>query len=139
MPPERVDMCGDLPCLGTKEFASDPEQASRARAWVSGALGPNHPAYENCELLVSEVFTNAVRYGDGDVVEVSAYADDQRVRVEVVDAGGDTLPHLVDDPDGETGRGLVIIRALTDTWGCRKLPDGRLRVWFVLEPVPDAS
>ncbi|MFC5180458.1 ATP-binding protein [Actinomadura harenae] len=125
---------GHLPRLGTKKFASAPDQASRARAWVSEALGPGHPAYDDCELLVSEVFTNAVRYGQGDTIEVSAYADGHAVRVEVVDAGGETVPHLVDDPDGETGRGLLILRALTDTWGCRRLPDGRLRVWFVLDP-----
>lgn len=118
--------------LGTASFASSAVQVSAARGWVRAAVGDAHPASDDCVLLVSEVFTNALRYGAGDSIEVSAFGDGRLVRIEVVDGGGDTLPHYVDDPRGEGGRGLPIIRALADEWGCERLPDGRLRVWFVV-------
>ncbi|MFC4906411.1 ATP-binding protein [Actinomadura gamaensis] len=119
--------------LGTATFASEAAQVAAARRWVLEAVGRAHPAADDCVLLVSEVFTNALRYGAGDSIEVGAFADAQAVRVEVVDGGGDTLPHLVDDPCGENGRGLPIIRALAADWGCERLGDGRLCVWFVVE------
>lgn len=40
------------------------------------------------------------------------------------------MPHYVDDPGGEGGRGLPIMRALTRNWGYELLPDAHLQVWF---------
>jgi anti-sigma regulatory factor (Ser/Thr protein kinase) len=82
--------------------------------------------------LLSETFTNAVRYSRGDLIEVSAFGDGHAVGVEVVDGGGDTLPQFVHAPCGEGGRGVPILWALAGDWGFQALGDGRLGVWFTV-------
>ncbi|MCP2336265.1 ATP-binding protein [Actinomadura rupiterrae] len=113
-------------------FASEKEQVAAARGWVADVLGAGHPLLDDCVLLISETFTNAVVHGAGEKVEVCVGAGPDRVNVEVVDGGGGALPHFVDDPCGVGGRGLPILRALADEWGFGVLEDGRLRVWFRL-------
>jgi anti-sigma regulatory factor (Ser/Thr protein kinase) len=89
--------------------------------------------------LLSEVFTNAVVHSTGEKVEVSLFAANRSVRVEVVDGGGETVPHDASEPWGESGRGLSIIQALADEWGYEPLERG-LKFWFVvpLDPRPGA-
>ncbi|MEV5573287.1 ATP-binding protein [Spirillospora sp. NPDC052269] len=113
-------------------FPSDTEQVAAARRWVTSVLGDDHPALDDCVLLTSETFTNAVIHGDGAEVEVTVEADGDGVTVAVLDEGGGALPHRVDDPCGLGGRGLPILEALSDAWGFHVLGDGRLRVWFSL-------
>lgn len=103
---------------------------AEARRRLTGRLRAAHPACDDAVLLLSEAFTNAVRYGGGEEITVSVHARDERIRVEVVDAGRGALPHYVDDPSGE--RGLPIMRALACDWGFGRLPGGRLVVWFEL-------
>lgn len=118
--------------LGTTVFPAAAGAVAEARRWLTGRLGTAHPACDDAVLLLSEAFTNAVRYGGGEEVTVSVHARRERIRVEVVDAGRGALPHYVDDPSGERGRGLPIMRALARDWGFDRLPDGRLLVWFEL-------
>lgn len=109
-----------------------PGAVAEARRWLTGRLGAGHPACDDAVLLLSEAFTNGVRYGGGPEITVSVHALDDRIRVEVVDAGGGAVPHYVDDPSGERGRGLPIMQALAADWGFDRLPDGRLLVRFEL-------
>jgi hypothetical protein len=37
------------------------------------------------------------------------------------------------DPDGESGRGLLIVDSLASAWGVDTVPGGK-RVWFRIEP-----
>ena len=84
------------------------------------------------ELLVSEIATNAIRYGTppyevtidvrGDVVEV-AVSDDDPNPPRPVDSLGDEL--------AESGRGLALVAALADEWGTRTRSGGKT-VWFTL-------
>ncbi|MFC5185738.1 ATP-binding protein [Actinomadura harenae] len=113
-------------------FPSDTEQVTVARRWVAGVLGDEHPALDDCVLLTSETFTNAVVHGGGGKVEVSVALDGRGVTVGVVDGGSGAVPHFVDDLCGTGGRGLPILRALATEWGFLVLEDGRLRVWFLL-------
>ncbi|WP_247612214.1 ATP-binding protein [Actinomadura latina] len=80
--------------------------------------------------MLSETLTNAIVHGKGDLVEVDAYVGTANIRIEVTDEGGTGLPHHVDDPHGEHGRGLPILAMLAKSWGFEQLDDGRLRVWF---------
>ncbi|MFC4911752.1 ATP-binding protein [Actinomadura gamaensis] len=116
----------------SRTFASERRQVAAARRWVADVLGATHPLLDDCVLLVSETFTNAVVHGGGEKVEVLIEEDGRGVRVGVLDGGGGALPHYVDDPCGVGGRGLPILRALASEWGFRVLEDGRLRVWFYL-------
>ena len=120
--------------LGTCVIPSAPHNVANGRRWLLGRLepllGPEHSACEDSVLLLSETLTNAIVHGKGDLVEVDAYVDPANIRIEVTDEGGSTVPHHVDDPHGEHGRGLPILAMLARSWGFEQLGDGRLRVWF---------
>jgi anti-sigma regulatory factor (Ser/Thr protein kinase) len=118
--------------LGKRVFPATPDQVAIVRRWAASRHHDGHPAQDDCALLVSETFTNAIRYSSGDQVEVTVFGDAHAMRVEVVDGGGGNLPHYVDDPRGEGGRGLPILRALAGSWGFEQLETGRLKVWFVV-------
>jgi anti-sigma regulatory factor (Ser/Thr protein kinase) len=91
---------------------------------------------ETAQLLVSEVVTNAVLHATGHVrVEVSCLGGRLRVRV-----GDDSsaLPERRNHAeDATTGRGLVLIEALSSAWGVEVDGDGKT-VWFELSE-EDAS
>jgi anti-sigma regulatory factor (Ser/Thr protein kinase) len=120
--------------VGTCVVPSAPQNVAKGRRWLrarlESLLGAEHSACETSVLLLSEALTNAIVHGDGDTVELGTYVDDGAIRVEIIDGGGDTLPRYVDDPCGEGGRGLPIMRMLAREWGYEVLDDGRLQVWF---------
>ncbi|MCP2336447.1 anti-sigma regulatory factor (Ser/Thr protein kinase) [Actinomadura rupiterrae] len=89
-----------------------------------------HPALDDCVLLASETFTNAVLHGGGDKVEVSVDVQERSVVVAVTDGGSGMLPHVVDEPCALGGRGLFIVQALAREWGFDVLDGGGVRVWF---------
>ena len=81
-------------------------------------------------LLVSEVATNALVHGAGEV-RVRVLPQPPGVRIEVADGSG-TLPHrrtatAVD----EGGRGIALVEALSTAWGSESTDDGKT-VWFEL-------
>lgn len=82
-------------------------------------------------LLVSELATNALVHGDGDV-RLHVIADAVRVRVEITD-DSDSLPaerHAGALAEG--GRGIGLLESLSDRWGVDRLrPQGKT-VWFEL-------
>ena len=86
-------------------------------------------------LLVSELFTNAVKYGrPGDArVRLSLEIGDSHVRGEVADHGrGFPETHVpMPDQDAESGRGLAFLDAIADRWGV--IHDGENCVWFELD------
>jgi anti-sigma regulatory factor (Ser/Thr protein kinase) len=87
-------------------------------------------------LLVSELFTNAVKYGGrhGDArVRLSLELGDTHVRGEVADHGhGFPGGHVtMPSEDAESGRGLAFLDAIADRWGV--IRDGENCVWFELE------
>ncbi|MDX6437830.1 MAG: serine/threonine-protein kinase RsbW [Gaiellaceae bacterium] len=86
-------------------------------------------------LLVSELFTNAVKYGrPGDArVRLSLEIGDTHVRGEVGDHGrGFTEVHVpMPDAEAESGRGLAFLDAIADRWGV--IHDGEICVWFELD------
>jgi anti-sigma regulatory factor (Ser/Thr protein kinase) len=86
-------------------------------------------------LLVSELFTNAVKYGaHGDArVRLSLEIGDSHVRGEVGDRGrGFAEVHVpMPDTEAESGRGLAFLDAIADRWGV--IHDGEICVWFELD------
>jgi len=88
-------------------------------------------------LVLSELVSNAVRYGKGDEVEVRLTVDGGVVRGEVIDEGEGFVPppsRLPSDAD-PNGRGLVIVDRLTGGWG---VLEGSTHVWFELVAAPGA-
>ncbi|WP_406380705.1 SpoIIE family protein phosphatase [Streptomyces sp. NBC_01618] len=78
------------------------------------------------ELVLSELITNAIRYGSAPVTVRLLY--DRTLTCEVAD-GSSTSPHLryaaVMD---EGGRGLFLVARLTERWGTRYTPQGKV-IW----------
>lgn len=108
------------------------EEVAHARHFVASLLAEREPV-DDAVLVVSELATNAVRHSlsgaaGGWFLVVVGFGDDL-VRIEVVDQGGERVPHLCDvTSQEEGGRGLVLIAGCAKDWGVKNWPDGR-SVW----------
>jgi anti-sigma regulatory factor (Ser/Thr protein kinase) len=88
---------------------------------------------EVAQLLVSELATNAIRYG-APPVAITVTIDGDRVEVAVADEEqtpprSSVGPH---DELAESGRGLRLVASMASRWGTRTRPGGKT-VWFTLE------
>lgn len=105
----------------------------RLRTW---GLPPDPAA-----LVVAELAANAVVHGrvTGRDFRLTLYAVAGTLRIEVTDTRGDRLPRVGDaDPDGASGRGLLLVDALADRWGVMPGLPPRKTVWaeIALPPRP---
>lgn len=123
-------LSGAPPVVG-RTFPRVAESVRESRLWVRGivASAGNVVHAATVELLVSELTTNAVLYGQGDVFGVDFYS---RFLIAVTDAGTDLILPLSGARSlGEGGRGLAIVDALAVRWGVDIRAGGK-RVWFQL-------
>lgn len=97
-------------------------QACRA----SGLLG----LCDTLALLVSEVATNALVHGTGDV-QVRVRAEGPVLRVEVSDDSPVMPAPRAAGLMEEGGRGLALVDSLASRWGVLAYPPGKV-VWFEL-------
>uniref|UniRef100_UPI0040400AF6 ATP-binding protein n=1 Tax=Streptomyces sp. SS7 TaxID=3108485 RepID=UPI0040400AF6 len=111
-------------------IGADPSEVARARNTAARQLtdwGLDDVAFV-LELVVSELVTNAIRYG-GAPVRLRLLRDRDRALICEVSDGGHTSPHLrragLDD---EGGRGLFLVARLTERWGIRHTRDGKT-IW----------
>jgi anti-sigma regulatory factor (Ser/Thr protein kinase) len=84
------------------------------------------------QLLTSELVTNAVQHGRGQVELLLTDCGDS-IRVEVIDESAER-PHLLRASPGQVrGRGLMLVESFSSHWGVTALP-GRpgKSVWFTL-------
>lgn len=81
-------------------------------------------------LLVSEVATNALVHGTGDV-QVRVITEDSMLRVEVSDDSPTMPTPRTADPMEEGGRGLALVASLASDWGVHRAGVGKV-VWFEL-------
>lgn len=103
-----------------------------ARRSLADWLAPTVEADEldTARLLVSELVTNAVVHGQGDIT-LRATLDEDRLMVEVIDEGrGFELTVRQQDFASIGGRGLAIVDAEASRWG---IHEGTTHVWFELE------
>ncbi|MDR6979608.1 serine phosphatase RsbU (regulator of sigma subunit)/anti-sigma regulatory factor (Ser/Thr protein kinase) [Streptomyces sp. 3330] len=117
--------------VATWELAAEPAAVARARSEVSRQLsdwGLEQLGF-TAELIVSELVTNAIRYGRPPVR--LRLIHDRALLCEVSD-GSSTTPHLrrarVFD---EGGRGLLLVAQLAERWGTRHARRGKT-VWAEL-------
>ena len=83
------------------------------------------------ELVVSELVTNAVRYGGGSAVRLRLIRDGDKLVCEVSDPSS-TAPHLKRaKSEDEGGRGLFIVAQLGTRWGVRFSTEGKT-IWTEL-------
>ncbi|MGW2016460.1 SpoIIE family protein phosphatase [Streptomyces sp. NPDC001927] len=123
--------------VGDWRLPREPRSVGRARelaraqltAWDLEAL------IDTVELLVSELVTNALRYGEGEIR--LRLLRDRTLVCEVWDAGlVQPRRRRARDTD-EGGRGLQLVGLLSAAWGSRRTPRGKT-VWFEL-PLPDGE
>ncbi|MFE7333315.1 SpoIIE family protein phosphatase [Streptomyces griseus] len=110
------------------ELTAEPVSVGRARELATGQLaawGLEELSFAT-ELVVSELVTNAVRYGGGPLG--LRLIRDRTLVCEVSDTGH-TSPHLRHSAeDDEGGRGLFIVAQLVQRWGTRYTPTGKT-IW----------
>lgn len=111
---------------------------AQARAAVDRleALDAHPDARFAVRLLVSELFTNAVKYAarhEEARVRFVVDVGHSRVRVEVCDPGRGFVSGKVEmpGPEGESGRGLAFLDALAQRWGV--IRNGESCVWFEVD------
>jgi len=95
------------------------------------ALLPSCPARDDVIAVANELACNAVRHtlsGQGGRFTVEVTWHGAAVQVAVTDSGAATGPAEIDEPDGEHGRGLLLVRELSLRWDVCGDERGR-RVW----------
>ncbi|WP_217237961.1 SpoIIE family protein phosphatase/ATP-binding protein [Streptomyces sp. AC555_RSS877] len=142
-----TDRAGDdiaLIVAGTRSLAADriaewqvpgdPAAVGEVRASVSRQLarwGLDELTFTT-ELILSELVTNAIRYG-GDPIHVRVLHD-RTLICEVFDSSS-TSPHLrYAAMTDEGGRGLFLVAQLSERWGTRYTPEGKV-IWAE-QPLP---
>ncbi|MFH9084881.1 SpoIIE family protein phosphatase [Streptomyces sp. NPDC017673] len=110
----------------------DPEALTQARhliqaavrAWGAGDLA------DEIELVAGELITNALMHTEGSAIVTlrALEGGDRRLRIEVED-GSSALPRRRDAGEiGVSGRGLVLVERLSDSWGVEARGGGKA-VW----------
>ena len=148
-----VDKRDQWECLldaGTFALAALPTSPSWARRFTRFFLdycqGVSPDAAETAELLVSELVTNAVRFtanpcqrqrdsghAEAGLISLSLQHFRDGLLIEVYDADGNPPVRADAGEYAETGRGLMLIDALSKEWSYVFLPGGGKVVFCFLE------
>jgi anti-sigma regulatory factor (Ser/Thr protein kinase) len=109
------------------------EDSAPMRRSVAELLADQPPEIvQDVLLVVTELVDNVVQHTDGGG-ELHLLRDDDAVWIEVHDHSR-VFPQLQRaDPRRPGGRGLLLVAAITDRWGSRPTPTGKL-VWARLGP-----
>ncbi|MFI0960212.1 SpoIIE family protein phosphatase [Streptomyces sp. NPDC021080] len=118
--------------VATWDIPADPALVAPIRKQVSGQLevwGLTVATF-TAELVVSELVTNAIRYGEPPI-RLRLIHDSETLICEVSDSSH-TAPHLRRAKTfDEGGRGLLLVAQLTQRWGSRHTPEGKT-IWAEL-------
>ncbi|MFI9116454.1 SpoIIE family protein phosphatase [Streptomyces venezuelae] len=123
--------------VGDWRLPREPRSVGRARELARAQLKAwdLEPLVDTVELLVSELVTNALRYGEGEIR--LRLLRDRTLVCEVWDSGlVQPRRRRAKDTD-EGGRGLQLVGLLSSSWGSRRTPRGKT-VWFELA-LPDGE
>ncbi|WP_445284831.1 SpoIIE family protein phosphatase [Streptomyces sp. DSM 118148] len=116
------------------QVPSDPAAVAEVRASVVRQLdgwGLAELSFAT-ELILSELVTNAIRYGRG---PIGVRLLRERTLICEVSDGSTTSPHLrYAASTDEGGRGLFLVAQLADRWGTRYTPNGKI-IWAE-QPLP---
>jgi serine/threonine-protein kinase RsbW len=136
--PREIPPCGTgevavwpVPLQWRRVFPGQAAQLRLLRSWVETLL-PDCPARGDVVAVASELAGNAVRHtasrDAGGTFLAAVSWQPGVVRVAVADGGGATTPRIISDPDGEDGRGLMVVAALSIRTGVSGDARGRA-VW----------
>jgi anti-sigma regulatory factor (Ser/Thr protein kinase) len=118
-----------------------PTVARASREWAAEVLASwdVHELLDDVALVMSELVTNAIKYGGG-LRSVAMSMGRGHLVISVTDWGGsdeDEAAQECRDPDG--GRGLTIVTALTSTWYVKAGEDVGKTICAVIALAPFAS
>jgi two-component sensor histidine kinase len=115
------------------ELPPQAESPARARQFVERALTDRCPPriMEAAALLASELVTNAVRHARTELT-ISIDTSRDGVRLEVHD-DSPRMPELQRDPSAGSGRGLLLVERIAESWGATPCFGGKT-VWVELTP-----
>lgn len=133
--------------IGSIQLVGIRESVAHARSEVRRWLGNDHPAVDDAVLATSELVTNAFRHSDArpyDFIGLTVTEAEEMIHVEVRDPGSAfSGPYVRQEPEAEDGRGLLIVREISQGWGIREHGRGLGRtVWCAIRaapPSPDSS
>ncbi|MCX4628670.1 SpoIIE family protein phosphatase [Streptomyces sp. NBC_01443] len=121
---------------------AEPERIAGARRQIRELLHDwaDEEQVDSAVLIVSEMVTNVLMHTDGDallVAEAVGELGTRRLRIEVADAS-DELPHKRHPGEmASSGRGVLLMEMLADTWGVDPRGEGK-SIWFEMyEPAKD--
>ncbi|MDH6112618.1 PAS domain S-box-containing protein [Kitasatospora sp. MAP12-15] len=117
--------------VGDWRLPPEPTSVAKARELACGWLlvrGMDEQV-DTTELLVSELVTNALRHGRGDIR--LRLLRDANLVCEVWDDGYAQPRQRRAQETDEGGRGLQLVSLLAERWGSRRTPHGKI-VWFEL-------
>lgn len=83
-------------------------------------------------LIVSELVTNALRHGGGELMHLEVRLEPTRLTIAVRDTAAALPAARSAEDDEETGRGLAIVEGVSDEWGVEQLGARGKRVWAQL-------
>ncbi|MBT2480334.1 ATP-binding protein [Streptomyces sp. ISL-94] len=121
-------------------FSSTPRGARLARRLAGERLHAwgipyDTDAHDALTLIVAELSANAATHGrvPGRDFHLRLTATEAAVRVEVTDTRGEKLPVTTEPADDrDTGRGLLLVAGLADSWGWHPRVEGPGKtVWAV--------
>ncbi|HEV7586325.1 MAG TPA: ATP-binding protein [Solirubrobacteraceae bacterium] len=114
-----------------RKFGCHLESVPAARLFVRDVLHDQaREVLDAAELMTSELATNCVQHART-CFELAIDAAPREIRVEVRDVGSGRPTRQSPAPTDRTGRGLLIVEAMSDTWGIEPSSRGKT-VWFTL-------
>ena len=125
-PDDRIDHVMTL-------FPRDRRTPVDARDWLGEFLTGQVPERlaADAALVLSELATNALRHGLGDVVARASIDPDRAIQLSVTDSGDELPAMLPVDPERIGGLGLRIVDQLASAWGVAPFPGGKT-VWATI-------
>lgn len=116
------------------EYAPEPSAVREARTQVrrqleGWGLAERGEVADVAELLVGELATNALVHAESRF-RLTLFAAHGVLRCEVADTER-RVPRVLEAGTGESGRGMFLVDALAQRWGCHRDGPGKT-VWFEL-------
>ncbi|MER6073716.1 ATP-binding protein [Streptomyces sp. NPDC001817] len=124
----------------TAQLSSTPRGARLARLPATEQLRSWGIPLDPAELIVAELAANAATHGrvTGRDFRLTLYAVGGTLRIEVTDTRGDRLPRPTRPaPEADSGRGLLLVKALADKWGVAPGLAPRKTVWAEIHLPPE--